>query len=88
MFLPALQYVRKKGKSQPLPHAVLHTTSEIKIGDIVTIDGLTITGKVNRLGYRDFGKPNRFDILVQGTNGIPVILENIHITLIQKISQE
>lgn len=61
------------------------TTSQINIGNFVYVNGMSITGRVNSIS-----RPSPFvdpiaDILVQGTNGIPVILEKINIRLLNVI---
>jgi len=59
-------------------------TVDFWVGDTVYIDGLNITGRVNHI-RRELG-PDRFDILILGTNGVPVMIEQVNERLIKKVT--
>lgn len=56
--------------------------SQYNIGDSMYMNGLNITGKINKITSCD---PIRMNLLVVGTNGMPAIIENIDIRNLTKI---
>lgn len=57
---------------------------KFKIGDTVYVDGLNITGKINRV-IPDLGD-DYVDLIVVGTNGAPIKLERVNYRLVKKIN--
>ena len=57
--------------------------SQYNIGDVMYIDGLNVTGKVNYVYYNH--NPTLIDLLVVGTNGTPSIIEKINTINLKKV---
>lgn len=76
-------YVKSK---KALDQQNSHVESNIKVGDMVYIDGLDITGRVNQL-YGHYSNEQEFaNILVKGTNGLPSTIDKISTAILNKIS--
>ena len=82
LLLPALQAAKKKVQQKQQQEQVLHPRPEVFVGDLVYIEGLDITGKVNQV--YSYGVPS-VDIMVKGTNGMPTIIEKVNTALIKKV---
>lgn len=57
----------------------------VRIGDAVYIDGLDVTGRVNRIWNQSIGIIETVDILVKGSNGVPYTLEKVNAFLLKKV---
>lgn len=56
-----------------------------KLGDLVFIDGMDVTGRVNNVIVALFGGNTTVDLLVKGTNGVPYTLEKINTALLKPV---
>jgi hypothetical protein len=57
-----------------------------KVGEFMYIDGLNITGKVNKVTWRGFSTDVIVvDLLVNNTNGLTTIIQNVDFRNVKKI---
>lgn len=81
MFIPVIVTAGKRVNEKKLQEQIQASPLTIREGDTVYIDGMDITGRVNRV-YRD----NTVLLLIKGTDGIPVMMkETINTALLRKI---
>lgn len=90
ILLPAITRAKKIAEQkrygtyhQPVPSEQSHIDKPLfQIGDLVVIDGLDVTGKVNEVYW---GDPRIVKILVKSTNGTVNVLENINVGVLRKL---
>ena len=82
LLLPALQTAKKKAEQQRQEQT--NPSQTFNVGDTIYIEEMGITGKVASI-YNGFSYPIIVNILVKGSNGVPVVVENISTTLLKKI---
>ena len=73
LLIPALATLSRRKNISSNPAASLN------VGDTVYIDGLNVTGKVNRISF------GYATLLMVGTNGVPVVLDNIDANVLTKV---
>jgi len=56
-----------------------------QIGDIVYVDGMDVTGKINQIWGTIATGNTTIDLIVKGTNGVPHIIEKVSIVLLKKV---
>jgi prepilin-type N-terminal cleavage/methylation domain-containing protein len=78
MLIPALQKAKEIAAKKQMT-SQRNSQPPVNIGDMVYVDGLSITGKVNAVYY------SSVDIIVQNTNGLPNVLEHINKALIRLV---
>lgn len=86
MIIPSI-YRAKKKEAEQINHQkeINKTIPQIEVGNFVYVNGMSITGRVNSISRLSPFVDPIVDVLVQGTNGIPVILEKINIRLLNVI---
>ena len=78
MLLPKLAAAKRKVQQQQSADQTIH----FKVGDVVYIDTLSITGVVSDLDYFGIVKAT---LLLKGTNGIPCVFQNVDVRLLKKV---
>ena len=78
LLIPALAAAKRKAQQQQSTDQPIH----FKVGDVVYIDTLSITGVVSDLD--DFGML-KATLLLKGTNGVPCEFPNVDVRLLKKV---
>jgi len=82
ILLPAFQTARKKAEQQRQEQT--NPSPTFQVGDTIYIEEMGVTGKVASI-YNSFQYPIAVNILVKGSNGVPVVVENINTALLKKV---
>ena len=84
MLLPALSAAKRKAmeNKQGIEHLENGSTTKgtFNLGDLVYIDGMDITGRVNQV-YSG----GTVDLLIKSTNGVPITIERINKALLKRV---
>ena len=85
MLIPALSRAKERAKQINRQKQVQtqYGTTNLQVGDMVYIEGLDVTGKVNQVTERN--GLTTVDIFVKGTNGLPALMDRVNATLLKKI---
>lgn len=82
----AKERVEQKQQQQQIERVHRGQPAEgFKLGDLVFIDGMDVTGRVNNILAPPFGGNTTVDLLVKGTNGVPYTLERINTALLKPV---
>jgi len=79
MVMGALSKVHKKKLDRPQGIPQAYHQKSLSIGDmvIVTIGGISVTGTVSQIDTMR----QQCDVFVMGTNGVPIKMEGLHLSL-------
>jgi prepilin-type N-terminal cleavage/methylation domain-containing protein len=69
----------KNGAGKTSSYNRTFVPSEFQVGDTVYIEGMDTTGKVNQVVF------GSVEIMVKGTNGVPLLIHGINSRLIHKV---
>lgn len=85
VILPLLYKVKERHKEE-IAAAERQTNPEnVKVGDMVYIEGLDFTGKVNGIMGFFSDSPKKVNIFIKNTNGTFSVIENVSIELLKKV---